>query len=354
EVRYAAREKTNLYEEISSVCGLADGVLESFIEVTNQEIADWNEHFQKALIFLFATVIFLVLLLIVLTRALFLRMAQDLRDPILRLSDFSKQLAQGSLQTRVEEPDLAELIPLSRDLNVMAIQLERLFEEKLFAESQLRTAEIMLMQMQIKPHFIYNTLASIVWLAEQNRNQDVVNMTMSFTTFLRLSLSGGHETVTVEQELNHIRSYFEVQAFRYGSKMTYDIVADPSVYQCLILRFTLQPLVENAIYHGIKGRRRGKGHIQITGVKVADDILFKVTDTGPGFSAAALAEFADNMAAIKQGSYRSKLSVDRVKSGGFGLRNVASRLWIYYKTELHIANGPDGGATVSFLLPPQT
>lgn len=115
---------------------------------------------------------------------------------------------------------------------------------------------------------MYNTLETIVWLAEEGRNSEVVEMTMAFTGFLRISLSRGADYITVEREEQHVANYLQIQSVRYGSIMRYTIDIDPALHERYMLKIVLQPLVENAIYHGIK-RRRGRGQITVTGRRQA-------------------------------------------------------------------------------------
>ncbi len=345
----SARTNTKLHEEISSICLLTGEVLDDYIEEGNQQIADWNRRIQRAFIYLIVMILLLIITAALMTASISRKMAKDMQDPILELENFAGQIANGSLETRVVEPQLLELKPLSRDLNAMAVKLNYYFEDKLNAETNMRKAELKALQAQIQPHFIYNTLGTIVWLAEQERYQDVIDMTMAFTKFLRLSLSGGEEIITVEVEVEHVKSYLEIQRFRYGKKITYDISIDPEILQLPILKFTLQPLVENAIYHGIKGKRYGQGNISISGILQGEQVIFSVKDTGQGIDPERLLDLRERLAKVTrdQTAYASQYSTSTDK-GGYGLINVASRLWLYYGCKLEIDGKPGEGALVSF------
>lgn len=358
----SARSNTKLHDEISSVCRLTEEVLGDYIEQGNQQIADWNGRIQRSFVFLTLIIILLIATAALLTINMARKMSQKVRDPILELESFAAEVAKGSFESRVGEPQLLDLKQLSRDLNTMALKLDRYFQDKLEAESNLQKAELKALQAQIQPHFIYNTLGTIVWLAEQERSRDVINMTMAFTRFLRLSLSGGKEIITVEQEVEHVKSYLEIQGFRYGSQITYEILLDPSVSSLPMLKFTLQPLVENAIYHGIKGKRFSKGHITIRvhpeSAEPADEtndwVHFSVNDTGQGITPARLQELRERLAKVTEEPADAQTeSADAARErdaeqGGYGLVNVASRLWLYYRSRLQIESKLGEGTEVSF------
>ena len=172
------------------------------------------------------------------------------------LEQFANRIAAGELTERVPPTEIDELHLLTRDLNTMAEQLGALIHERVEQEKTIKKAELRALQAQITPHFMYNTLETIVWLAEEGRNSEVVEMTMAFTGFLRISLSRGADYITVEREEQHVANYLQIQSVRYGSIMRYTIDIDPALHERHMLKIVLQPLVENAIYHGIK-RRRG-------------------------------------------------------------------------------------------------
>lgn len=345
----SARTNTKLHEEISSICLLTGEVLDYYIEDGNQQIAEWNRRIQQAFFYLIVMIVLLIFTAALMTASISRKLAKDMQDPILELERFANQIANGSLETRIVEPQLLELQALSRDLNAMAVKLNYYFKDKLNAETNLRKAELKALQAQIQPHFIYNTLGTIVWLAEQERYQDVIDMTMAFTRFLRLSLSGGEEIITVEAEVEHVKSYLEIQRFRYGNQVTYDISIDPEILKLPILKFTLQPLVENAIYHGIKGKRFGRGNISISGQLQGVQVIFCVKDTGQGIQAERLLDLRERLAKVTldHAASTSQYSPSTDK-GGYGLINVASRLWLYYGCKLEIDGKPGEGAMVSF------
>ena len=195
---------------------------------------------------------------------------------------------------------------------------------------------------QITPHFMYNTLETIVWLAEEGRNSEVVEMTMAFTGFLRISLSRGADYITVEREEQHVANYLQIQSVRYGSIMRYTIDIDPALHERYMLKIVLQPLVENAIYHGIK-RRRGRGQITVTGRRQAGGMYFAVEDNGMGMTPERLAEVRTSL--------QNGAPLDPDGKGGYGLRNVEQRLRLYYGCGLTIESEYRHGTRISFTVP---
>ena len=329
-----------ILREIRSVSDLLHTVLQEYIFIEIGVISDINGQLRScsiAITFLAA----LLLLVIIMAAVDSCRSVQrDIREPIGRLEAMSVQLAAGNLEARAAPPSVSELDTLTRSLNTMADQLDELIENRIADQRSLRKAEMRTLQAQITPHFIYNTLDTIVWLAQQKENQAVVDITMALTQFFRISLSGGSDYITVGQELSHVESYLKIQAVRYESIMQYRIDVEASLAPCPILKLLLQPLVENAIYHGIK-KKRGRGLITVTGRRNPDQTMtFSVSDTGIGMPAERLAEV------------RAALTSDAGPQAGFGLYNVNQRIRLYYNNSgLDIQSAYRSGTTISFTIP---
>ena len=214
-----------------------------------------------------------------------------------------------------------EIGTLAESVNEMTEHLEEFVEKIKEDERKMRHTELRLLQEQINPHFLYNTLDTIVWLVEGNASDKAVNMVVSLSDFFRIVLSKGREIITLKEEEQHIRSYLEIQQVRYRDILEYDIQIPEELYQYKILKLTLQPLVENSLYHGIK-TKRGKGTIYVTGRLEDDKIYLDVKDTGIGMSEAELA------------SLRSKISKPcKETDSGFGLANVNERIRMHYGAE---------------------
>ena len=176
-------------------------------------------------------------------------------------------------------------------------------------QASLRKAELALLQAQVNPHFLYNTMDTIIWLIEASRPQAAVEMVSNLSSFFRHSLSRGEDVITLGEEEEHVRSYLQIQQARYKDILEYTIQIDAALRETRLPKLTLQPLVENALYHGIK-LKRGKGCIYITSRKEGADVLLQITDDGAGMAAARLEELNR---AIENG--------ERV---GFGLVTVCS------------------------------
>lgn len=208
-------------------------------------------------------------------------------------------------------------------------------------QTRLRKAELELLQSQINPHFLYNTLDTIVWAAEDSDQKTVVSMVKSLSEFFRTSLNSGKEIVTIEEEIMHARSYLEIQQIRYRDIMEYDISIPGEIYSCLIPKITIQPLIENALYHGIKNKR-GMGKITVSGEKKDNLAYIYVTDNGKGMTEERLRVVNEKIA-------------DNTSAEGdvFGLSNINERIQLKFGNEygIHISSVLDEGTTVSVVLP---
>ena len=189
---------------------------------------------------------------------------RSINDPIYRLKTMASRIAQGDLAIRVEKPEISELDELTVSLNTMAGKLGELIEQNIQKQQNLQKAEMKALQAQITPHFMYNTLDTILSLAEDGQNGNVVTTTLALSNFFRLSLNKGRDWVSVAEEKSHVESYLAIQKMRYGAILEYEIDIAEDILQESMLKILLQPLVENAIYHGIKQTRR-RGLIKLQG-----------------------------------------------------------------------------------------
>ena len=170
---------------------------------------------------------------------------------------------------------------LAASFNKMAGSMQSLIDKVKEDERKMRKADLRLLQEQIQPHFLYNTLDTIVWLIESNEPDEAVTMVVTLSDFFREILSKGKEFISIKEEEKHISSYLQIQEMRYRDILEYDIQLDQVIYKYQILKLTLQPVVENALYHGIK-YKRAKGCIHIHGEKEGDIIRLTVRDDGVG------------------------------------------------------------------------
>lgn len=241
-------------------------------------------------------------------------------EPIRRLSEATKQAGSGDFAVRAQEDSDDELAVLNVSFNHMVEKIGNLVEDIRIEQINLRQTELKVLQAQINPHFLYNTLDSIIWLAEAGEKEQVVQMVTTLSDFFRTTLSKGRDYISIQEEETHIRSYLQIQQFRYRDILKYDIQIPKELYQYSILKLTLQPLVENALYHGIKNKR-GMGHIRITGRKEKGQLVFCVHDDGIGMKAERLEHVKKLICGEQE---------DTENPSGFGLFNVNQRLQLNY------------------------
>lgn len=260
--------------------------------------------------------------------------------PIKRLSNSMKRAQEGQLERAlVEVHDEAELGSLAETFNGMIVTIEQLMKQNSYEQKQKRISELKALQAQINPHFLYNTLDSIIWMAEDGQTDDVVLMTSSLAKLLRQSISNEKEFVTIREEIDYIRHYLIIQKMRYKDKLTYEINIDPDIQFCDILKLVVQPLVENAIYHGIK-YKDGIGFIQVVGYRINEDICLEVIDNGAGITPEKLEHLFEP-------------NCSHPKKNGVGIINVQERLRMQYGEPygLYYESRPSEGTRVKILIP---
>jgi len=244
------------------------------------------------------------------------QLSRSITGPIEDLSNRVKVIGAGDL---TEKPAISanelEVQTLSDGFEQMVIQLNKLIAENKAEEAHRRNAELALLQAQINPHFLYNTLDTIIWLIEAGDADRSVQMISSLSNFFRFSMNRGKDLITLTEEEKHIRSYLEIQQIRYQDVMEYQIDIPAELGDFCLPKLTLQPLVENALYHGIK-MKRGKGQIEVTGKREGDRIILSVADNGAGMPPERLDEL--------RGVIRNSKEV------GFGLRAIHKRLQLQF------------------------
>lgn len=270
-----------------------------------------------------------------------LRFTQKITTPIYELSQKVARIGDGDFNVSpvsIENSSSIELIALDEGFNAMVGRINMLMEKEIESRSALYRTELELLQTQINPHFLYNTLDSIVWLAEAQRDKDVIQMVTSLSVFFRNSLSKGRTIISVAAEQEQVKSYLEIQKIRYSDILDYEICIADSMQNASIPKLTLQPLVENAIYHGIK-HKRGVGMIRITGEEDKGTLLFKVEDNGAGMSREQLQKLRQD--------------IEEEKHTGLGLLNVHQRIKLYFGKEfgMQIDSGEGKGTTVTIRIP---
>ncbi len=335
-------ENEGILAEISSVSDLLYDVIQKFVAAEMVLAHEQNAALKRSmeLMTLVQTVLFASILLFLMRN--YRQLNRSINDPIYRLKTMASRIAQGDLGIRVEKPEISELDELTDSLNTMAEKLIELIEQNVQKQRNLQKAEMRALQAQIAPHFMYNTLGTILSLAEEGQTEDVVTTTLALSSFFRLSLNKGRDWVTVAEEKSHVESYLAIQKMRYGAILDYRIEFAEEILCESMLKLLLQPLVENAIYHGIKKKRR-RGFISLTGTREGAFMVFTVRDDGRGMSDEELGKLRENL---------NHYDVSNPLSG-FGLYNVFKRIQLYYETDrgLTVESALDRGCTVTIRLP---
>ena len=230
-----------------------------------------------------------------------------------------------------------EVRELSASFDHMVVRIQKLMTTVREEEVNLRKTELKALQAQINPHFLYNTLDSIAWMCEQGRSADAVNMVHALARLFRISISRGHELIPIAREIEHAESYLQIQKYRYKNRLSYEFAVDPDCLDYYCNKITLQPILENAISHGLE-LMVDEGCITVEICQEGEDILFRVTDNGVGMS-------AQQVEAI--------MSRSPGEQAGIGIRNVDDRLKIYFgpRYGLRITSEPDVGTCVEIRMP---
>ena len=242
----------------------------------------------------------------------------SITKPIRMLCDKTAMVAKGDFTTRTTCENHDELSILSDSFNDMAFKLEQQVKSIRLEQENLRYMESKLLQAQINPHFLYNTLDTIVWLIEGDKNKEAIDIVVSLSEFFRIVVSKGKDLITIREEEMHIKSYLQIQQLRYIDILDYEINIPEELYGYQILKLTLQPLIENSLYHGIK-MLRARGKITVTGEIMDELIYLHVIDNGIGMDEERLKALRKEVE--MPGSEQST---------GFGLANVNKRIKLNY------------------------
>lgn len=265
-------------------------------------------------------------------------LARIVTRPLQNLAGEMERFEQDADQfTYREVQGTREVSELSASFGHMVGRIQQLMATVREEEINLRKTELKALQAQINPHFLYNTLDSIAWMCERGKNADAVQMVHALARLFRISISKGHELIPIAREIEHAESYLQIQKYRYKNQFTYHFQVDPACSEYLCNKITLQPIIENAITHGLDLMVE-EGHIEVEVLQDGGDILFRVTDNGVGME-------PDQVNAI----FRREPG-DRT---GIGIKNVNDRLRIYFGEGygLTIDSVPDEGTTVTVRMP---
>lgn len=255
----------------------------------NQESSLVYEGIQRMNVQMIVASIIVLVVFIGLSVLIIIYIPKTITRPVSQLRNVMEQAAKGDLSVRAKLEHGAELKVLGDSFNTMIEQNSLLIDRVKEEQTNLREAELEILQMQINPHFLYNTLDTIVWLAEADNKEAVVNMVETLSEFFRSSLNGGKDIVSLAEETRHIASYLQIQKVRYQDILEYSIQLPKELDTIEIPKITLQPLVENALYHGIKNKR-GKGKIRVFGYEEGEKGILVVEDNGIGMTEERLAQ----------------------------------------------------------------
>lgn len=271
-------------------------------------------------------VLFVVTVGIMLRRSF--RFSRSITRPVTEILGNVREVGRGNFEISEVDTDSMEIEELDAGIRRMAEKIEQLLQSVKKEEEMQHLTQLQLLQAQVNPHFLYNTLDTIIWLIEGGQNDDAVEMISNLSVFFRTSLSKGNDVITLSEEKRHTVSYLEIQQSRYRDILEFEIHIPEEFNEVMVPKLTLQPLAENALYHGIKNKRGG-GKILIEGEKRGDDLILRVTDNGQGMKKERLLEIQH---AIRTG-----------ERAGFGLSAVAERLRLYYGAgygmEIHSEEG---------------
>jgi two-component system, sensor histidine kinase YesM len=273
-----------------------------------------------------------------------LLLSQGFLSPMNRLIAVIRQIETSTLDNVVIPRLNGEIGLIALSFAGMVDKLRISLANEIRMEKEKREADLKVLEFQINPHFLYNTLSSVVWLSRENRNDDVIRVAKSLSNLFRISISKGKEIITIGEEIEHVKSYIEIEKIRHGDEFSVVYQLDPAITKNLTVKLVLQPLVENAIYHGIKQGGSGRGTITICGAPLGKDIRFQVIDDGGTLTeqeAARLNEILEHTSAPET-------------NFGIGIRNVNDRVRLTYGSPYGLAFAKSGPLTVVSLLIPRT
>ncbi len=273
------------------------------------------------------------------------RITRSITSPVKKLQMIMKSVDEGEFHLVGEIHATDEIKELAHDYDIMVTRIRELMHENVKEQELKRKSDLKALQAQISPHFLYNTLDSIIWMAEMKQHREVVLMTSALSKLMRISISKGREIIPIKDEIAHVESYLTIEEMRYRGKYDSEILIDPELYDEMTLKITLQPLVENAIYHGIKESDH-KGLIQIIGTREDDTIVLKVIDNGKGIP-------PDKVKLLNSSYTVVEDDQPWVKLRGMGVRNVHERIQLYFGEEygLHCESVLGVGTTITVRIP---
>lgn len=281
-----------------------------------------------------------VAITLIVTLLLLNRILTGVVKPLKKLEKYMVQVNPDNMDQRMEILTDDEIGHLSMKFNQMMDRIRNLKEQVIEEQEDKRKYELQALQAQINPHFLYNTLDSIIWMAETN-DSNIVAMTEALAKLFRISLNKGNEEISLERELEHVKNYLIIQSMRYADKFTYEISAEPGVERCRTIKLILQPIVENCIYHGIK-KKRGTGKITIRAYRREQNLIIEVSDDGCGMPEEICRKILSD-----------EIESENISGSGIGVKNVNERIQLRFgkKYGLSYSSEEGIGTTVTYVLP---
>ncbi len=294
-----------------------------------------SKSFQKAILYL--VLVFLGVSLIAFGLAILL--AAHITQPLDRLRAHMEKVEDGDFKGEVELQGQKEILVLARAFNHMIHTIQDLMDKIVEEQRNKERSDLKVLQYQINPHFLYNTLDSIAWLAEKGRNADVVSSVLALSKFFRIGISDGKDFIPLSKELDHIINYLTIQSIRFENRFRYEILVDEKLKGFMVMKLMLQPLVENALRHGIT--EESDNVITISGHCEGRFLILTVSNTGYGISGRKIQEIYDKIHS-------------QIPSESLGLKNVFQRLKLYYGDQADLKiQSEDDVTRISILIPLQ-
>ena len=353
-VVYSSSDTIN-HSEIEQVKSLVMGIKQvsldheyvlfaSTIQSTSWRVAIFtnNEAMSKALISFITVLSVLSLVIIGVFSIIMILVANSITSPIRELQ-YKMQKIESLNYVVNSEKEISgskEVQDLSRNFNLMMERIKELTEKVIDEQEEQRKSELKALQNQINPHFLYNTFDSVIYMIDKGENDKAEEMIVALSKFFRISVSKGHNIIPLEKEIEHAKYYLTIQKLRFGDSFEYEFNIDPKLYKYFVIKLILQPIIENAIGHGLKDSTTDKGKITINGHFEGDLIALEVVDNGYGILPEKVAELYESF-------------TDRSIHTGVGLKNVYERIRIYYgeKADIKIDSQLDVGTKITILIP---
>ena len=294
--------------------------------------------YNTSIMIVMAVGVVLVIALVALNRIL-----SGIIQPLNNLQKHMERVSLENMNQKVIIRNDDEIGKLSVNFNEMLDRIDNLKEQVVQEQETKRMYELQALQAQINPHFLYNTLDSIIWMAETN-DKSIVPITEALAKLFRISLNKGSEEISLTKEIEHVENYLIIQTMRYADKFTYEICVATETEKCRIIKLILQPIVENSIYHGIKPKK-GTGHIRIETFRQEACLKIRITDDGCGMTEDMCRKILTD-----------EIESENISGSGIGVKNVNERIRLRFGAEygLQYYSSDGMGTTVEYTLPFET